>query len=241
VDALGTDLVLLAIDTANGRIHVEYSLRYGLMGSELVRLAAAGRIDIADDRIVATEPASRSTGDLFLDTALDSIASARRPPRPSAWVGRPRPQIVSDYLARLGDWAVIVPGRRGLHASWRIVNEPAAASVRSRLDTVSFGSGMISFEEAALAGLVHAIRLDHVLYPGRQYRDAHMRLKEVATGQWTASAVQRAISSVNAAQQAMMHAASNAAMQAATQAAMQAAMSAALQATISATTSSPPT
>jgi hypothetical protein len=45
MDTLGTDLVLLAIDPGKGRIRLETNLRYGLMGSELIRLAAkAGSI-----------------------------------------------------------------------------------------------------------------------------------------------------------------------------------------------------
>ena len=46
LDAPGEDLLLLAI-RPNGTVGSAAKIDYGLMGSELVRLAAAGRIDVA--------------------------------------------------------------------------------------------------------------------------------------------------------------------------------------------------
>src|SRR5215470_1971404 len=64
MDWLCEDLLLLAIDCGRGSLGRVYGIGYGLMGAELVRLAASGRIDIADDRIVVTNGAP--TGDAEL-------------------------------------------------------------------------------------------------------------------------------------------------------------------------------
>jgi len=61
---------------------------HGLMGSELVRLAAAGRISVAADRVIVVDRGP--CGDAALDAALDSMAAARREVQPRSWVGRPR-------------------------------------------------------------------------------------------------------------------------------------------------------
>jgi hypothetical protein len=44
VDTLGDDLVLLSLNPRSGRVSTVRKIGYGLMGSELVRLAAAGSI-----------------------------------------------------------------------------------------------------------------------------------------------------------------------------------------------------
>jgi hypothetical protein len=57
VDLISEDLLLLALDAGRGRLGRTFLISYGLMGAELVRLAASGRIDIVDDQIVVTSPA----------------------------------------------------------------------------------------------------------------------------------------------------------------------------------------
>jgi hypothetical protein len=55
VQTLGEDLVLLSINPRSGRLGNATQLRFGLMGSELVRLAASRRVDITDGRIVVLD------------------------------------------------------------------------------------------------------------------------------------------------------------------------------------------
>jgi hypothetical protein len=109
MDTLGEDLVLLSIRPDNGTIATKSRLGYGLRGSELVRLAATGRVGITGDRIVVLD--GQPTGDEQLDAALASLAGARRPPRPKTWVGHPGSQIVNTYLARLAATGAIRPER----------------------------------------------------------------------------------------------------------------------------------
>jgi len=51
MSTLGDDLVLLSVWQGGGRVSAPHVTGVGLMGAELVRLAAAGRIDIASGRI----------------------------------------------------------------------------------------------------------------------------------------------------------------------------------------------
>src|SRR5215472_15461057 len=52
MDTLGEDLVLLSLGPDSGRVRTAQKIGYGLMGSELVRLAASGRVDVQARRII---------------------------------------------------------------------------------------------------------------------------------------------------------------------------------------------
>ena len=99
MDTLGEDLMLLAIQPDQGTIAARQRLPYGLRGSELVRLAASGRVEITSGRIVVLD--ASPAGDDRLDEALASLARARRPPQAKAWDGRPGSGVCDAYLARL--------------------------------------------------------------------------------------------------------------------------------------------
>jgi hypothetical protein len=233
LDALGEDLLLLAIKP-NGAVGPAAKIDFGLMGSELVRLAAAGRVDIADDRIIVRS--AQPTGDPELDGALGSVAAARKPPRPKAWVGHPRKHIRDAYLSRLVAAGALGPERGGLFGQrrYRIADTGRAAAARSRLDAIAQSQGPVDVASAATGGLAHAVGLDHLLYPGFGARALRKRLAEIASGQWTAPAPGGADASAVAA--AVSRAATGAAVSAATDAAMQAATDAAVQAAVQAAT-----
>jgi hypothetical protein len=97
--ALGEDLFLLSIRARDGKLMTRRRIDSALMGSELVRLAAAGRAWISEGRIAVRDRAA--TGDTELDAALAGLAGAPFPPRPETWVGLPRPGIRDAYAARL--------------------------------------------------------------------------------------------------------------------------------------------
>jgi Golgi phosphoprotein 3 (GPP34) len=152
VDALGEDLVLLSIDPERGRIRTAQRIDYGLMGSELVRLAAARRIDIVRDWITVLDAAP--TGDAELDAALQSLASARRPPRARTWVAHRRRGIGAAYLARLAAAGTLSaePGRTFIvrRTRWRVNDAGRLAEARARLDAAAFSAG------PAVQAAVHA-------------------------------------------------------------------------------------
>src|SRR5947209_7714008 len=109
MDELSDDLLLLAA-RADGRLPIPEKLRFGIAGSELVRLAAARRVDIVRGRIevIATAP----TGDPLLDDALSSMGGSSRGPTAKTWVARHRPGLVKRYLARAEAAGIIRAERR---------------------------------------------------------------------------------------------------------------------------------
>jgi hypothetical protein len=84
METLGDDLVLLSI-RRNGVIGTAARLRFGLSGSELVRLAALRRVDIDGGMITILDEAP--TGDALLDEALASLQGALKA---KTWVARDR-------------------------------------------------------------------------------------------------------------------------------------------------------
>jgi hypothetical protein len=245
VESLADDLVLLSIRPANGKLAAPSRLRFGLMGSELVRLAASRRVDIVSDRIVVLDDGP--TGDEQLDAALASLAHARRPPRPKAWVSHPRPRICDAYLARLAAAGTIRQERGTIIAVipftwWRITDAARAADARARLDAIVGASGQVDTWQAAFAGLASASGLGAELYPGWGNRQLRQRLDRIAKGKLTARVAadpggrvdqqiaDAALAASQAANDANMGAATQAATAAATQAATEAAIQAATQA-----------
>ena len=183
VDWLGEDLLLLALDAGRGRLGRTYTISYGLMGAELVRLAACGRIDIVDDQVWVRCPAP--TGDADLDVALARIGEPTTPPWPDEWV--PRPRITSGYLERLMTTGVICEQTSSGFPRWRIAQAPRLAEARQRLDLIACSAGPVDLSQTAYAGLACALGLDRLLYPGWRRRAERDRLRAVAAGHWTIS------------------------------------------------------
>jgi hypothetical protein len=183
VDWLSEDLLLLALDAGRGRLGRTYMISYGLMGAELVRLAACGRIDIVDDQVVVRSQAP--TGDVDLDAALARIGEPTTPPWPDEWV--PRPQITSRYLERLMASGLICEQTRFWITQWRITQAPRLAEARQRLDLIACSAGPVDLSHTAYAALACALGLDGLLYPGRRRRAERDRLREIAAGHSTTS------------------------------------------------------
>ncbi len=194
VDTLGEDLVLLAVRPGNGTIAARERLGYGLRGSELVRLAASGRVGISGDRIVVLD--GGPTGDERLDAALASLARPRRRPlQPKAWVGHLPPGICDAYLARLAATGAVREERGKVLGfipvtRWRIADPARAADARARLDAIVHAPSQVGIAQAAYAGLASASGLGPVLYPGSAGRPLRRRLEQIAKGELTRSARQ---------------------------------------------------
>lgn len=203
MDTLGTDLVLLALNPKRGRVHWLEYLRHALTGAELIALIVAGLADIRDGRIVLCQStlagaATGSTGDQELDAALASIAGARRPPRLTSWMGRPRRRIVPSYLGKLAAAGVLEPVGDGRRQRWRIIDQAVVAAARARLDEVALGSGPADAAQTAYAGLAHAARLDRVLYPGRKNRRVHKRCQQLGRGRQPAAPLSAGVGAAGA-------------------------------------------
>jgi Golgi phosphoprotein 3 (GPP34) len=116
------------------------------MGAELVRLAALGRVDISDGRIVVKDPTP--TGDSQLDAALASLAGDRRSAR--AWVARTRRDILKAHLTRLadgaaGDAAVEAASSADVHAA---VNAAHSAAVHAAVHAANHAAAHAAAHQA---------------------------------------------------------------------------------------------
>jgi Golgi phosphoprotein 3 (GPP34) len=188
VDTLGEDLVLLSIRPGSGRLKADHRLEYVLMGSELIRLAAHGRLEFQSGRIVVTD--ATLTGDALLDAALRSLARARRPAKARSYLLRYRSGIRLAYLNRLvAAGAVRCQPRWITRTRWFIADQARAVDARERLDAIALSPGQIDATQAAYGGLAAAIGQLRVLYGGSAARPVRKRMAQVARGQWTADAV----------------------------------------------------
>jgi len=237
METLGEDLILLAV-RPNGNLGAAATLRFGLSGSELVRLAAARRVDVVQGRIAVLD--ATPTGDPLLDAALATMTgSGRHQPTAKAWVQRTRRGLVESYLDRMAG-AGVIRAERGTvlgmfpRTRWTVVDTTRLVQARARLDAVASGSGAADAEQAALAGLAQAIGLVPLIYPGGVGATARKNLKRAATSsrQATILAASDAVdaSATDAATRAAMSAATDAAVRAATDAAVAASINAATQA-----------
>ena len=207
------------------------NLRFGLSGAELVRLAAARRVDIERGRIVVLD--TTPTGDELLDAALASMTRVRgRGPSARAWVARHRPGLVRFYLGR-AEAAGTIRSERGTRLGfipvtrWLVTDTARAAAARARLEAVATGAGPVSQEQAALAGLASAAGVALVAFPGRAGGAARKRLREAAKRDPAAAAAMSAAdSAADAATRSAADAATRAAMDAAVRAATDAAVNA---------------
>jgi hypothetical protein len=225
---LGEDIVLLAIQQ-DGKLAAHAKLRYAVAGSELVRLAAARRVDVVKGRIVVLD--ASPTGDPLLDAALASMARSRRAPHAKSWVSNSRisPEAYLEGLARGG----VV--RKELHKAlklfpttrWSVVDLARYSAARSRLDAVALSQDPVDSAQAALGGLVHAVELDQQLYPGKEGHAARDRLKRIARRDPSVRSVEAAVRNAS-------HDAGDAASDAATHAAVRASVDAAVHASIDA-------
>lgn len=194
MESLCEDLVLLAIDPARGVVRNWSRLNIALRGAELAQLQGAGRVEVSGGRIVVTGSAATTTGDPDLDATLARLASCPQPPRPRAFVGRHRANVVGSYLARLsGAGFVQRQGGRWFRQRWSVIDQSRLASARARLDTVAFGAGDDGSGQVVLAGLVQVIGIARSLYPGRPNRAVRVRLRQIGRSHWAVQAVRSAI------------------------------------------------
>ena len=199
MDSLAEDLLLVAIDPANGVLHCRDHLSYGLMGAELVMLVGAGLVEVTGDRVIALQPAGLNAGDVDLDAALSKLAAAKQPLKVRRWISRPRRKIVNGYLDRLIAADTIQRTGGALRPRWPVTDLARAALVRQRLDAIVLGSGEVDEAQAAYPGLVDAIGLAAYLYRGRENRPVRNRLRDITKTHWAAEPVRRAVAAAEAA------------------------------------------
>jgi hypothetical protein len=238
MDELCDDLLLLAV-RPDGTLALPAHLRFGVSGAELVRLAAARRVDVTRGRIVVLD--TTPTGDELLDAALASMTGGPRGRSAKTWVAHHRRGLVHSYLARAVD-AGTIRAERGTRLGfipverWLVTDTARAAQARAKLEAIATGAGPFSQEQAALAGLAVAAGVALVAFPGRAGGAARKRLREAGKRDAASAAAINAADKATAAADAAARSATDAATRAAMDAAVRAATDAAVNAAVSAAT-----
>ena len=182
---LPEDLVILAVGAKprggpdNGKLPWRFC--YGMRGAVLVALALAGRVEVTDGRIFVRDPAP--LGDPNLDAALTGLAASRRVPV-GEWMADVPAGFVTAYFDRLEAagvlrsetvWLLFIAKRRG----YRLTDPSYFENLRAALASAVAGGGPVEPGMAALAGLVHAGAIAHLVYPGHQNAPLRARLAEL--------------------------------------------------------------
>jgi Golgi phosphoprotein 3 (GPP34) len=185
VETLGDDLVLLAL-LPDGTVKSE-RLRYVIRGSELVRLAAARRVEVRGQHVtrqVITVLDKKPTGDALLDAALADMA--RREWYARTWVTWAAMTLPAKYLKRLAAGGIVRKKHRRVRgilwkSHWIVVDDGRMAQARERLDRIvrSRTTADLRPEDLVLGALVHAADLELVHYHGREASRAARRLTKV--------------------------------------------------------------
>lgn len=169
---LAEDLVILAVGLkpktgpATGKLPIRF--RFGLRGAELVTLAMAGRVAIANGRIEVRDPAPLA--DPALNYALGQLARSGGA-EVGEWMRYLSPRYTENYFERLSAAGAISPVRVWLlliakRTGYVLVDQAYFHQVRMRLHTAATSTGPVDAAHAALAGLVYAAGLAPLAYPG---------------------------------------------------------------------------
>jgi Golgi phosphoprotein 3 (GPP34) len=186
-------------------------LRYGMRGAVLVALTLAGRVEVADGQIVVRDPSP--LGDPNLDEALAGLAALRAVPA-AEWMADIPAGFVTAYFERLEAagalrsetvWLLFIAKRKG----YRLVDPGYFEKLRAALRAAVTGAGPVESSMAALAGLVHAGDIAHLMYPGRENTPLRAKLAELA-GQDPAMTVPSTRSGADASDDPFRHAAQSA-------------------------------
>jgi hypothetical protein len=183
---LPEDLVILAVGAKprggpnNGKLPWRFC--YGMRGAVLVALTLAGRVEVADERIVVRDPAP--FGDPNLDEALAALAASRGAPI-AKWMADIPAGSVTAYFERLEAawvlrsetvWLLFIARRQG----YRLVDPAYFENLHAALRAAVSGTGQVEPGMAALACLVHAGDIAQLVYPGRENAPLRARLAELA-------------------------------------------------------------
>jgi hypothetical protein len=197
--SLPEEFLLLAYDESGIPLTDGTHLDNGLGGAVLLELALAGRIGIADKRVVVADPGP--TGDRLLDDNLARVGAEARARKPGHWVSKfakdARPRVLDKLVA---EGVLTVEHDRVLGVFPRKKYPPAVeADGGQRVRAAVLGSGPVEPRTAALCALVAATELDRKVLADVDRRLVKARLKEISEGAWAADAVRRTIEEIQAA------------------------------------------
>ncbi|MER6513365.1 GPP34 family phosphoprotein [Nonomuraea sp. NPDC001636] len=196
---IAEELLLLALDEEEGKQLIGgVQLHPALGGAILAELAAAGRVELADDKVTVTDPTP--LGDAELDAALARMAEDGKARKPAWWVQRLQSdKLRRRLLTRLAEAGVLAEERGRIlgvfpTTRWPEADPQVEADVRERVTAVLAGADPDE-RTATLIAIMHAAKLDRKAFPGAD----RGRVKEIAEGEWAGQAVAKTIAAITAA------------------------------------------
>jgi hypothetical protein len=216
---LAEELLLIALDDESGADTANWGggVEAGLAGAILLELAAAGCLEHADGKLVAT--ACEAPADPLAADALDMIRADDRQRTAKGWIGRlpkglkPLRERTADGLVQRGVLEEERRRRLGLFETTRYPERDPEVErrLRARLAEVLVEGREPTAHEAMLVSLLHAYDLVKRVVPKDARRDARRRAKAIAEGDVIGTAVRSAVQEVQAATMAAVVAATTAA------------------------------
>jgi hypothetical protein len=203
--SLPEEFLLIAYEDDGTPLTDGTHLDNGLGGAVLLELALAGRVDIADKKVVVAD--SEPLNDPLLDDALGRIAAESRTRKPGHWVSKfakdTRPRVLEKLVAE----RVLTPQKDRVLGLFPRTRYPSADGVepvveteaRQRMVTAVTGAGTVDPRTAALCALVSATDLDRKVFRDLDRRRVKARLKEIGEGAWAADAVKKTLEEIQAA------------------------------------------
>ncbi|XVV12840.1 GOLPH3/VPS74 family protein [Actinoplanes sp. CA-131856] len=202
---LAEEFLLLAYDDDGTPLTDGTHLDNGLGGAVLLELALAGRVDIADKKVIVLD--GSPTGDEILDSALGRIQAEERDRRPGHWVTkfskdtRPRvlDQLVADGVLTTEKDKVFWVIPRTRYPAANGVEPVAETEARHRMRAAVLDGGAVDPRTAALCALVAATDLDKKVFADLDRKRVQARLREIGEGAWAAAAVKKTLEEIQAA------------------------------------------
>ncbi|MEU8816450.1 GPP34 family phosphoprotein [Actinoplanes sp. NPDC048796] len=202
---LAEEFLLLAYDDDGTPLTDGTHLDNGLGGALLLELALAGRVDVADKKVIVLD--DDATGDTILDRALGRILAEDRNRRPGHWVTKfakdTRPQVldrlVADGVLTVEKDKVLWVFPRTRYPAANGVEPVAETEARQRMQAAVLEAGPVDPRTAALCALVAATDLDRKVFTGLDRKVVQARLREIGAGSWAAAAVKKTLDEIQAA------------------------------------------
>jgi Golgi phosphoprotein 3 (GPP34) len=203
---LAEELLLLALDDRTGKNRLR-SIDLGLAGAVLVELALLERVRVAErgesvkaGRLVVTPGPAPESPVLARGLAVLSEREGRKPESVLHALGKGLRESLTDKLleARVlrREWHRVL----GLIPTQRLLPQDGApeAEVRERVRAALAGAEPDA-RTAAVIALLSALKAVTTVFDVPDERAVRKRAKEIAEGQWAATAVRKAIEAINAA------------------------------------------
>jgi hypothetical protein len=202
---LAEELALLSRDDTEGTpLGDANTVSFAIVGSHLLDLALAGRIDVRGGRVVVRDRAP--IGDPAPDQVLDAITSTKRERKPSHWLWRLSAKSARTTTDSLVDKGLLRRETRRTLGFVRVYRYPVAdvaakAEVRDRVRAVVLDGAEPDTRTAALVGMVHAAGLSRPTFPDADQRIVAHRVEQMAEspGRWAGEAVQSTVEAAGAA------------------------------------------